>query len=308
MCSAGVGCLLACLLSTVKLSSSPVVCARGSLRQSTAATLVSVVCVFLSQVHLHGRKAAAAVAAAGGSSLTGTGSSATTATTTTTEASFLLASPRSHRRHHRLRAGSHGGVGVGVGGRTRRRLEHYYLDDDDDDDDDDSLTIGSETDPATGQASRALRLQIPGLPWERTFDSYKKVAVSPPPHVGSASGGRGGTGDVGDGDGDTAAAASDQRHDFVYSGLTLSHPDVGSVAWLEPVSLRNSATGKLIDLRDVVKMGVDPATLRPFIALFWNFPAPPEGTGLNKRVRVSLKGQFAYVRDIYTCSTCSRLH
>lgn len=47
----------------------------------------------------------------------------------------------------------------------------------------------------------------------------------------------------------------------------------------------------------VVKMGIDPVTLRPFIAIFWNpniLPTPPKGEWLNKRVRISLKGQFMY--------------
>ena len=44
-------------------------------------------------------------------------------------------------------------------------------------------------------------------------------------------------------------------------------------------------------------MGVDPLTLRPFIALFWNPVAvapPPPGQGLNSRVRITLKGQYLY--------------
>ena len=77
--------------------------------------------------------------------------------------------------------------------------------------------------------------------------------------------------------------------------MTLSHPDVGSVTWLEPVTLHDPNTGTPLELQDIVKMGIDPVTLRPFIAMFWNpekVPPHAEGQGLNKRVRIQLKGQF----------------
>jgi len=122
--------------------------------------------------------------------------------------------------------------------------------------------------------SRLLRLQLPGLEWKMSFDSYKEVTITPKANVPDSE--------------------TKRKTDFVYSGLCLSHPDVGSVTWLEPVSLLDEDTGHSVDLKQVVKMGIDPVSLRPFIALFWNPDKvpPPEGKGLNKRVRVVLKSQF----------------
>ena len=40
-------------------------------------------------------------------------------------------------------------------------------------------------------------------------------------------------------------------NDFIFTGLCLSHADVGSITWLEPVSLRDEESGQSIDLNQV---------------------------------------------------------
>lgn len=111
---------------------------------------------------------------------------------------------------------------------------------------------------------RRLRLAIPGLPLQKSFDSYDNVQLqitsSPWPDAKKGKDNHGFDGSsvmpyVSNATFKTSnikkAEPAKVCKDFLYTGLSLSHPDIGSVTWLEPVSLRNPKTGNLVNLKDV---------------------------------------------------------